>query len=468
MKKLLLSFLLLFSLILFTAAHADTLKLQDPEAFSYSKVRLLYKYDKDSHLQTHYTVEKEDMLPFIDAYLQMLDGENSLLYLGVTQNGKHIYHCYGPAQGYDYDTFSVKSYGQKITPTCCLAVQYEENDTKAYLRYSKDFLIEDLGLRIDMAVFPTSVPTPAPTPTPTPRPTRVPTATPVPTQVPTWRPAYTYPPTQVPTRIPTQAPTQPPQQSGYGYVTANSVNLRKGPGTNYGRVRFLNRYAFAQVVGSQYVGNTLWYHIVYAGYEGYIMGDFFKTLSITELQLFLASEEYLLGIKNNTSTTVPTTTPTPYRPPVYVPTRTPYIYPTYAPVTQRPATQRPATGALNIQDPGAYSNSTLSYEYSFTGINYKQHCYRMQYGNCASLVESYVNMLRSYEPTLNYGGVYKSADSKWTYHYFTSYYGYSTFSVYYDSKPVTPASCLVIGYSSDRVYLYYSPSFTVLDEGIRK
>ena len=442
MKKRLLSlFVLAAMLFSFTPALADT-PLQDPVSFSYGLAEHLYNYDKETHLQKQYKVSRENMESFIQAYVDMLKSDLSLKYLGVTQNGKHIYHCFAPAEGYQYDTFSVKSYGTKITPTICLAVQYEENDTKAYLRYSEDFYITDIDLRMDMEVYPTSVPTP----TPTLKPTKAPTATPRVTQK------------------PTAVPAPEGGLSGYGYVTTNSVNLRTGPGTNYRALRFMHRYAFARVLATEYNNGETWYKISQNGDTGYVMGTYFKLLGSNELTAFLLSDEYRQGLKNNEkATATPRITATPYVPPVYVPTR--------APATYRPvATSVPSVGTqpiyLTIQDPAAYLNGSVAYQYAFNGGAYRQNCYRLVYGNTKTLVDAYINMLRVQEPTLNYGGVYNSPDGKWTYHYYTSPYAYNTFTVYYDMQPITPASCLIVGYSADRVYLYYSPNFSVADEGL--
>lgn len=441
MKKRLLSLLLLLSLLCpFVPALAST-PLQDPVDFTYGLVEHLYNYDKDTHLQKHYHVSRDNMQSFINAYVDMLKSDHSLEYLGVTQNGKHIYHCFAPADGYDYDTFSVKSYGVKITPTICLAVQYEENDTKAYIRYSKDFYITDAGLRMDMAVYPTS----APTKVPTSKPTKAPTPTP-----------------RI-TMAPTAVPAPDGTLSGYGYVTTNSVNLRTGPGTNYRALRFMHRYAFAQVLETTYNGSETWYKIVQNGDTGYVMGTYFKLLNTNELTAFLLSDEYLQGIKNNAkATATPRVTATPYFPPVYVPTRAPSY-----PVVTTPPSGSTQPIYLTIQDPAAYANGQLNYQYSFNGGAYRQNCYRVVYGSAESVVDSFVNTLSAYETTLRYGGAYNSVDGKWTYHYFTSNYAYSTFQVYYDMSPVTPASCLIIGHSDDRVYLYYSPNFSVQDEGAR-
>lgn len=468
MKKQLISLLLILTLLCaLLPAQAGSKPLQDPEDFSYGVAEHLYNTDKETHLHKQYKVSRANMESFIAAYVDMLKSDNSLEYLGVTQNGKHIYHCFAPAKGYSYKTFTVRSKGVNITPVICIAMQYEENDTKAYLRYSKDFYVTDVGLRMDMEVYPTSVPTP----TPTPKPTKSPTATP-----------------RI-TKAPTAVPVPDGTLSGYGYVTANSVNLRTGPGTGYRALRFMHRYAFARVLDTVYSGNETWYKIYQNGDTGYVMGTFFKLLSSSELTAFLLSDNYLQGIKNNAkATATPRVTATPYtpptyypyypvvtnpptyrpyypvvtNPPVYVPTRAPY----YPAVTSTPVAGGAAT-QITIQDPVSFTGNALAYQYSFNGSTYKQNCYRVSSGSAANMVNAYVNSLRQNEYTLQYGGVYNSTDGKWTYHYFTSYYAYPTFQVYYDMSPVTPASCLVIGYSTDRVYLYYSPNFSVQNEGFR-
>ena len=148
---------------------------------------------------------------------------------------------------------------------------------------------------------------------------------------------------------------------------------------------------------------------------------------------------------------------------MYAPTRTPaYTIPTSVPA----AGSQPVY--LTLQEPATYLRSQLTYQYSFNGGAYKQNCYRLVSGATKQLAESYVSLLRSTEPTLTYGGVYTSTDGKWTYHYFTSPYAYTTFTVYYDAKPIAPASSLIVGYSENLMYLYYSPNFTIADEGMRK
>lgn len=150
LKKHISFFLLLLLFIsLCMPAQADgPYALQDPVKFSSGLAEHLYNYNKETHLQKQYKVSRQIMPLFIDAYVSMLKEDVSLVYLGVTQNNHHIYHCFAPAEGYDYATFCVATDVKQITPECCIAVQYEQDDTKAYIRYGLNFIIQDNGLRM--------------------------------------------------------------------------------------------------------------------------------------------------------------------------------------------------------------------------------------------------------------------------------------------------------------------------------
>ena len=98
----------------------------------------------------------------------------------------------------------------------------------------------------------------------------------------------------------TAEPYDPYATSSYGYVTANSVNFRQTPGGT--RMGVLNEYAFGLVLGSQTVNGQLWYNINQSGTTGWISGDYFNVLNLSELESFLNSSEYYKGILNsNTS-----------------------------------------------------------------------------------------------------------------------------------------------------------------------
>lgn len=108
--------------------------------------------------------------------------------------------------------------------------------------------------------------------------------------------------TPAPTLVIEPQPYDPAGLSSYGYVWDTSVNFRKSPSTSAGRIRTLRQYAFCLVLGSSQQSDGTWYHIDYNGTEGYVHGDYFKQMSINELEEFLNSDEYRQGISNNTST----------------------------------------------------------------------------------------------------------------------------------------------------------------------
>jgi hypothetical protein len=101
---------------------------------------------------------------------------------------------------------------------------------------------------------------------------------------------------------PTPANTLPPldqnSASSYGYVSKDGVNFRSAPGGT--KIGTLNKYAFALVMGSTQVNGTTWYKVNQAGKQGYVSGDFFKVLSLAELEEFLQSPEYAQGTTGNT------------------------------------------------------------------------------------------------------------------------------------------------------------------------
>ncbi len=89
--------------------------------------------------------------------------------------------------------------------------------------------------------------------------------------------------------------------SSYGYVDGSSVNWRESPSTSAKKVGELKRYALCLVLDTEYVSGVTWYKVSYGDQEGYLHGDFFKQMTITELEQFLGGEEYLQGVKNNSA-----------------------------------------------------------------------------------------------------------------------------------------------------------------------
>lgn len=105
-----------------------------------------------------------------------------------------------------------------------------------------------------------------------------------------------------PEPVTTNLPFDAAGMSSYGYVdcsASSSVNWRESPSTSAKKVGTLRRYAFCLVLGSEYVNGTTWYEVRYGDQTGYLHGDFFKQMTISELEDFLGSDEYLEGVKNN-------------------------------------------------------------------------------------------------------------------------------------------------------------------------
>ena len=106
--------------------------------------------------------------------------------------------------------------------------------------------------------------------------------------------------TPVPTveYVATPVPVTQNSMSSYGYVTTNNVRLRSAAGTQSTQIRMMNQYAFALVLGTEVVNGQTWYHINQSGMEGYVMGDYFKVLSLGELSEFLTSDAYRQAAAN--------------------------------------------------------------------------------------------------------------------------------------------------------------------------
>ena len=108
---------------------------------------------------------------------------------------------------------------------------------------------------------------------------------------------------------PSVAPFDPYGKSSYGYVSSSTVNFRATP--NGAKIDVLKQYAFALILEQRVVDGITWYKINYNGKTGYIHGDFFHNLNMTELTNFLYSPEYEKGIKNNSHSQSTIVTPPP-------------------------------------------------------------------------------------------------------------------------------------------------------------
>ncbi|MDD4080205.1 MAG: SH3 domain-containing protein [Eubacteriales bacterium] len=105
----------------------------------------------------------------------------------------------------------------------------------------------------------------------------------------------------------TPAPVTLDSPSSYGYVTANSVRLRRGPSTTTDSLKLMDNNAFALVYGTRQQQDGLWYHINQGGTEGYVMSSYFKVLPMGQLTSYLQSPEYLSA--NTTTVTSPNVQP---------------------------------------------------------------------------------------------------------------------------------------------------------------
>ena len=113
--------------------------------------------------------------------------------------------------------------------------------------------------------------------------------------------AYLQSQLATPTPATTNLPFDQNGLSSYGYVDASSVNWREGPATSARKIGELRRYAFCLVLGTEYANGVTWYRVSYGDKTGYIHGDFFKQMTISELEDFLGSDEYLQGVANNSA-----------------------------------------------------------------------------------------------------------------------------------------------------------------------
>jgi len=95
-------------------------------------------------------------------------------------------------------------------------------------------------------------------------------------------------------------PYDPNGPSSYGYVSKDGVNFRSEPGGT--RIKLLNKYAMALIIGTREVNGVTWYNVNYSGQVGWIHGDYFHQMTLSEFTAFMGSEAYYQGISNNTNT----------------------------------------------------------------------------------------------------------------------------------------------------------------------
>lgn len=101
-------------------------------------------------------------------------------------------------------------------------------------------------------------------------------ATPTPTVKPTATPA----PTKAPATVPASGTSVPKEVEIKATVTATSLNVRSGPGTNYAKVAGLTNGNAITVISDTTVDKTKWYGIQFKSngktVSGYVSGDYIK------------------------------------------------------------------------------------------------------------------------------------------------------------------------------------------------
>ena len=109
--------------------------------------------------------------------------------------------------------------------------------------------------------------------------------------------------------------------SSYGYIYSQKggkVNIRSAPSTSGTKiVRSAFPYALCLVLGKQTVDKTDWFYVDYDGARGYVREDFFRQMTLLEMEEFLQSPEYQEGLNKNANVQAGATA-APYQAPISV------------------------------------------------------------------------------------------------------------------------------------------------------
>lgn len=122
-------------------------QVQDPAKYSNGAVRYSYTNERSDYKHKVYKVLNGNARAFVEAYGSVLDWQDNLSFLGVYDTGGWVHHCFGAQSGYNYDTFRLTSYGEKLTPYSVVIVSWEPSSSSVYVRYSNDLMLTDLGYR---------------------------------------------------------------------------------------------------------------------------------------------------------------------------------------------------------------------------------------------------------------------------------------------------------------------------------
>ena len=82
------------------------------------------------------------------------------------------------------------------------------------------------------------------------------------------------------------------------------------------RISRLRKYALCLIYSSETVDGSVWFKVGYNGAIGYVNGDYFRQMTVSEAEAFFQSKEYREGLNNNTvqgeqTSSAPRTTGTP-------------------------------------------------------------------------------------------------------------------------------------------------------------
>lgn len=177
MKKLMCAVLAFVLAAACLPSFAATYYIQDMDAFAEGLVEYKEYYDRETHGQYYYKVNKDNVQAVVESFCAMLMQDPIFTYLGYLQHGDYVYQCFDMAKGHmGVDQFYVHHYGEKLTPDCVIALQYKLDSSTVYLRFSKDLLVGEKGYRMsnvgNLETFLSML-----KPYVMPAPTRVPTAT---------------------------------------------------------------------------------------------------------------------------------------------------------------------------------------------------------------------------------------------------------------------------------------------------
>lgn len=184
--------------------------------------------------------------------------------------------------------------------------------------------------------------------------------------------------TPAPTATPTPAPTPLPDGAPLDVwgETTKTVNFRKGPSTNLGKIKELKVGTKIWVYYSETGDGEKWYYVNVNGTKGYIMAQYVDLYTLEQSERYQRQLSTPMPTAVPTATPAPTAAPTVYYTPVptvyYAPTSTPTPYTGYALTQWQVSLQSDLLDVTNLQ---TLQQSTLVYvteELSYMGVNWSR------------------------------------------------------------------------------------------------